>query len=83
MSKIYHVEMKEPIGGRKHFYFGSQAAIYEVFSTSQVGISYKSLTNSYNLMEKPYENGKCIIRMGRLYRKHTNRGPRPQQFFRY
>ena len=83
MSKIYHVEMKEPIEGRKHFYFGSQAAIYEVFSTSQVGISYKSLTNKYDLTEKPYENRKCIILIGELIRKPTNRGPRHQQFFRY
>lgn len=72
--------MKEPINGERHFYFGSQAAIYEVFSTSQIGITYKSLTNN-NLSKKTYENKKCIIRMGELIRKKTERGPKPQQFF--
>lgn len=73
--------MKEPIDGKRHFYFGSQSAIYDVFSTSQVGISYMALTNKYNLSEKPYENKKCIIRMGELIRKKTEREPKPQQFF--
>lgn len=83
MSKIYHVEMKESVGVQKHFYFGSQAAIYDVLSPAQLGISYKALTNKYNLLEKPYENKKCIIRMGELIRKKTERGPRPQQFFHF
>lgn len=83
MSKVYHVEMKEPVNGENHFYFGSQVAIYDVFSAEQVGISYKALKNTYNLSKQPYENKKCIIRLGKLRRKHTNRGPRPQQFFRY
>lgn len=83
MSKVYHVEMKEPVNGERHFYFGSQVAIYDVFSAEQVGISYKALTNKYNLSEKPYENKRCIIRMGKLVRKKTERGPRPQQFFHF
>ena len=82
MSKVYHVEMKEPMNGERHFYFGSQVAIYDVFSVEQVGISYKSL-RGYNITKQPYENKKCIIRLGKLHRKHTNRGPRPQQFFHY
>lgn len=83
MSKIYHVEMKEPIDGKRHFYFGSQAAIYEVFRPSQVGIGYRSLTNTQDLSRQPSENRKCIIRMGELIRKKTGRGPKPQQFFHY
>ena len=48
-------------------------------------LEYTSYLNSYkyDLTEKPYENRKCIIRIGELIRKHTNRGPRPQQFFSY
>lgn len=81
MSKVYHVEMKEPIDGKKHFYFGSQIAIFEVLTVKQVGISYKALSNNYRLLHEPYENKKCIIRLGTLVRKKTERGKPPEQFF--
>lgn len=81
MSKVYHVELKEPIEGKKHFYFGSQVAIFDYFSPDRLGISYRTLTNKYDLRRRPYENEFCIIRFGKLRRRKTNRGPRPRLFF--
>jgi len=70
--KVYHVEFKGGDGG--HYYFGSQAAIFEWFTPLDLGISLKSLRNKYNLAERPYQNGRVIIRLGELKRKETKRG---------
>lgn len=64
--KVFHVELKEPIDGRTHFYFGSKKAIFGYFSHDEVGITYKYLTNCVKLSNEPYENKKCIIRQGEL-----------------
>lgn len=70
IRKVYHVEMTEPvmIDGKpeKHFYFGSQAAIYEMFTPSQIGISYGYLKSNFHLEVEPYSNDKCTIRLGIL-----------------
>ncbi len=74
MRKIYHLEKKgEQI---EHHYFGSQSAIFEVFSAKELGISYRSLMSHYDLGLAPYENKNCIIRRGTFISKKTNRGIR-------
>ena len=72
---VYHVELKDPIENeKKHTYFGSQAAIFQTFGNDRLGISYRSLTNNYDLSVSEYENKKCIIRKGylRVSRKNRN-----------
>jgi hypothetical protein len=72
---VYHVELKDPREGeKKHYYFGSQAAIFQTFTSERLGISYRSLSNSYNLSERDYDNKKCTIRKGylRVSRKTRN-----------
>lgn len=64
--KVFHVEMKEPVDGKRHFYFGSKKAIFERFSHDEVGITYRTLTNCVKLFNCPYENKKCVIRQGEL-----------------
>lgn len=71
--KVFHVELKEPIDGRTHFYFGSKKAIFGYFSHEEVGITYKCLTNCVKLSNEPYENKKCIIRQGILVPASMNR----------
>lgn len=73
-AKVYHVEFYEPVNGKRHYYFGSQAAIYDTFDAITIGISYRALSNQYDLSKQPYENRKCIIRLGELKRKKGNRG---------
>ena len=72
--KIYHIELKNGEGPRKHQYFGSKASIYESLSDAELGITYKTLRGKGDLSSRPYENDKCIIRQGTLVRKPTNRG---------
>lgn len=43
---------------------------------ADIGVSYSRL-RAINLKE-PYENGKCIIRLGELQRVSTNRGKQPK-----
>lgn len=64
--KVFHVEMKEPVNGKCHFYFGSKKAIFERFSHDEVGITYRYFTNCVKLSNGPYENKKCVIRQGEL-----------------
>ena len=66
IRKIIHVEMREPVDGHKHFYFGSKAAVFQRFTPEMVGITYKTLRNAGSLKERPYENSLCIIRQGEL-----------------
>ena len=58
---VVHVEKSG-----KHYYFGSLAAIYEVFDKQDIGISYGSLRNYGLSSDKPYQNNKVVIRKGIL-----------------
>jgi len=70
-STLIHVQFH---GNGQHFYFGSIAAIFQLFSREDVGVS-RSTLYSYDLEPgKPYSNPKCTIRKGRMYRKKGNRG---------
>lgn len=59
---VIHLEMNG-----KHWYFGSLAAIYEIFDVKTIGITYGSLRNVGLSPDKPYQNKYCIIRKGILY----------------
>ncbi len=64
--RVIHVEIK-PTG--EHKYFASPAAVYDVFTSEQLGIARQSLLNYWQKTGKPYENAICIIRKGELERK--------------
>lgn len=72
IHKLYHVEIFE--GKKKHHYFGSQAAVFDTFTVEQLGVSLEYLHNTIDLALSPYENKKCIIRLGEVKRKRTLRG---------
>ena len=71
--KVYHIELKNQPEPYKHQYFGSKASIYEWLTPEDIGITYKTLRAKGDLTNRPYENGKCIIRQGELRRKESNR----------
>jgi len=73
LPKVIHVEMREPYNGKRHFYFGSIAAIFDELSEEQIGIKKESLWN-VDLSRVEYQNKYCTIRMGVLIRKKTFRG---------
>lgn len=68
MSKIVHLELKEPQNGEIHHYFGSVAAIYDMFNSSEMGIVYDALCNALR-KNKTYENRHCIVRVRQIIRK--------------
>ena len=72
-KRIYIVELLEPQAGEERFsYFSSLLAVFQYFGSDRLGIKYTSFRSHYNLDEKPYENAKCIIRIGRLIRSHRD-----------
>ncbi len=77
-QKIIHIELIVPYKGEIHWYFGSKSAVYDIFTSEQIGIKKESLWN-VNLEDIPYKNKFCTIRLGRLRRKSTLRGIKPNQ----
>lgn len=73
--KVIHVELITPPSGyRKHYYFGSVAAIYDTLSKEVVGIAKETLWNV--LKSGEHRGRKAIIRQGVVISKQTERGKR-------
>lgn len=67
---IIHVHFN---AGGSDLYFGSLAAIYDVFQADAIGASYKTLANFGITPDRPYTNKIVTIKRGELRRKVTNR----------
>lgn len=63
--------MINPIDGERHYYFGSKAAIFQRFTSEQMGVTYYTLKNICITKEEPYVNRKCVIRVGELIASET------------
>ena len=74
--KVIHVELEQPYNGRRNYYFGSVAAIYDTLPAEIVGIGAGGLWNVFGTGIKKYEGRLATIREGRLLSKSTNRGKR-------
>ncbi len=48
----------------KHYYYGNLKALTEHWNKDAIGVSYTYLKNLNISDEKPFCNGKCIIRRG-------------------
>ena len=72
-QNVIHLEIKKS-DVNEHRYYGSKAAVYDDMEPAGIGITYDSLRRHGNLVGKPYENKKCIIRQGSLVTKKGNRG---------
>lgn len=73
IRKVFHVEFREPVDGKRHYYFGSKAAIYQCFTPQQIGIAYSSLRSLGAIKDKPYVNNLCTIWQGELIASQSNR----------
>lgn len=69
--KVYHVEFKRT---GKHYYFGSFAAIFDMFSEKEIGTGITTLYYDHDFELAPYQNNKVIIRFGYLLAKEGGRG---------
>lgn len=68
-QKVIHVEFAS---GGQH-YFGSIAAIYDLFNAETLGIAQQSLYDYGITPDKPYKNKVCTIYEGAIKRKKGNR----------
>lgn len=76
INYIYHVSFKkapfegegEP-AGKTDFFFGSLSAIYDAFSSEQIGCKVQRLWNLKITEETPYLGRKCTITKEILKRK--------------
>lgn len=60
--------------GGTEFYFGSLAAIFEMFTPSEIGCRLENLWKSNITEERPKATSSCIISKHPLYRKsHKNK----------
>jgi esterase/lipase superfamily enzyme len=73
IRKVFHVEFREPIDGKKHYYFGSKTAIFQRFTAKQMGITYQSFRNVGNIKDVPYINKWCVVRQGELIASQSNK----------
>ena len=73
--KVIHLELKD---SHQHYYYGSLKAFTEEFGKDIIGIGYSALRNATPTEDKPFENGKCIIRRGVLKQVSTNRGKKSE-----
>ena len=67
---IFHLHLKD---NGKDLYFGSIAAIYDIFTATDLGVSQSRLYDFDIEEDKPYSNKRCTIRKSKLYRKPGNR----------
>lgn len=78
VRKIIHVELLNPPPEyRKHYYFGSVAAIKSVIPTKVLGIGRLRICS--DLKDGEYIGRKAIIRRGELISQNTNRGIRRKE----
>ena len=48
----------------KHYYYGNLKALTDHWDKEAIGVSYQYLKNLNISEEKPFSNGRCIIRRG-------------------
>lgn len=65
-QRVIHLHIKETSLNR---YFGSVAAMYDNYTSQELGIARQSLFNYWQKTNEPYENAICIIINGELERK--------------
>ena len=67
LIKVQFFHPKE--GGATEFYFGSLAAIYEMFDASEVGCRLEALWAANIEVGKPKATRLCVVSKHKLYRK--------------
>ena len=76
-ENIIRVQFLSPLsehGGLTDFYFGSLAAIYEVFSPEQIGCKLETLWSAKIDQQHPKVTPRCVVSKQVLYRKKQGRG---------
>lgn len=75
-ESIIRVQFLNPVaeyGGQTDFFFGSLAAIYELFTPEQVGCKLETLWSAKIDTLTPKATTKCVVSKHVLYRKKQQR----------
>lgn len=67
-QNVIKVQFLKPIDGKTEYFFGSLSAIYERFTTEQIGCVMQTLWGKISA-DTPYVNSKCIITKHPVVRK--------------
>lgn len=73
-SKFYRVEFREPVPPDTAYYFGSLSAIYERFTSKDIGCKVTRLWALKITPGCPYEGSRCTVSQEIMYHKKTKRG---------
>lgn len=68
-ASVIRVQFFQPKDGCSEFYFGSFAAIYEMFDASEVGCRLEALWAANIEVGKPKATRLCVVSKHKLYRK--------------
>lgn len=68
-EQFVKVEFFVPMNGKKEYYFGSLAAIYDHFTPEQIGCKLESLWNSKIVPGKPKSTKHCVVSKHKVIRK--------------
>lgn len=68
-ERIIKVEFLVPVNGRREYYFGSLAAIYETFTPQQIGCKLEALWSAKITEQKPKSTRHCVISKHPVCRK--------------
>lgn len=71
VSKSRQVIHLHFIGTDEHHYFGSISAMYDNFTSKQIGVASQTLYNSWK--NEPYVTDIVVIRKGRLIQKRKKK----------
>lgn len=67
--KVQFLQPRTDMGGRSDFFFGSLAAIFEVFTENDIGCKLNTLWAAKIDTEHPKTTPKCVVSKDVLYRK--------------
>jgi hypothetical protein len=66
--QVIHLHLLE---SDKHFYFGSIKAMYQDFTSIDLGVAEQTLYNTWK--DKPYKTEIIVLRKGRLIQKRQSK----------
>lgn len=69
VASVIRVQFFQPKDGCSEFYFGSFAAIFELFSPEDIGCRLESLWAANIDEEHPKATRLCVVSKHKLYRK--------------
>lgn len=73
-GKVIKVMFFSPIDGETEYFFGSLAAIYEMFTPQQIGCKIEALWSAKIELGKPKATRSCIISKHVVLRKKQEGG---------